>query len=161
MKRSRTRDRAPGTNGKAALFELRQSLPSQVAAISPFVVRLMRFIARFRKEDGSRSDIELAVREALANAMIHGNHEHADKRVYVRCRCGQDGEVSITIRDQGQGFDQLGVPDPEAPENRLSTHGRGIFLMRKLMDEVSFDEGGMAVHMRKGPTNLTARNTRK
>jgi serine/threonine-protein kinase RsbW len=131
--------------------ELWQSLPSQVTAIEPFVAQLMRFISKFRKPDGSETSIELAVHEAIANAVIHGNRMNPDKPVCVACRCYIDGEVSITIRDQGQGFDSSSIPDPTAPDNQLSAHGRGIYLMQASMDEVHFDEGGVVVHMRKKP----------
>ena len=129
--------------------ELRQSLPSQVAIISRFVDQLMRFIARFRNGDGSELDIEIALREALANAIVHGNQESPRKRVYVTCRCTTDGEVSITVEDEGQGFDSKAVLDPTTPENRLLTYGRGIHLMKTLMDEVRFERGGAVVHIRK------------
>ena len=133
----------------APFVELRQSFPSQIQIISPFVDRLMRFILHFRPEDGSEIDIETAVREAVANAMVHGNGENPSKRVYVECRCYTDREVSITIRDEGAGFDTSAVPDPTTPESRLSEHGRGIYLMKTLMDEICFDESGTVVHMRK------------
>jgi serine/threonine-protein kinase RsbW len=129
--------------------ELRQSLPSKVAVITPFTDQLIRFILNFRKADGRETDIEMALREALANAVIHGNGENSCKRVYVRCRCYMDGEVSITVRDEGRGFDTATVLDPTAPDNRLLTHGRGIYLMKTLMDEVSFEDGGSSVRMRK------------
>jgi serine/threonine-protein kinase RsbW len=129
--------------------ELRQILPNRVAIISPFVDQLMRFIARFRKIDGSELDIEMALREALANAIVHGNQENPQKRVYVVCRCATDGEVAITVQDEGQGFDTDTVLDPTTPENRLLTKGRGIYLMKKLMDEVRFEQGGAVVYMRK------------
>jgi len=133
----------------APFAELQQSFPSQIQIISPFVDRLMQFILHFRPEDGSEIDIETAVREAVANAMVHGNGENPSKRVYVECRCYTDREVSITIRDEGAGFDTSAVPDPTTPESRLCEHGRGIYLMKTLMDEISFDESGTVVHMRK------------
>jgi len=133
----------------APFVELRQSLPSRVAAISPFVDQLMRFIQSFRNMDGSELEIEMALREALANAVVHGNGENSRKRVCVECRCYMDGEVSIAVRDEGQGFDRSAVPDPTTPENRLFTHGRGIYLMKTLMDDVSFEKGGAVVRMRK------------
>jgi len=111
----------------APFVELRQFFPSEIRVISSFVDRLMRFL-HFRPEDGSEIDIETAVREALANAMVHGNGENPSKRVYVECRCYTDREVSITIRDEGAGFDTSAVPDPTTPESRLSEHGRGIYL---------------------------------
>jgi anti-sigma regulatory factor (Ser/Thr protein kinase) len=60
-----------------------------------------------------------------------------------------DGEVSITVRDEGKGFDSNTVPDPTFRENLLFTHGRGIYLMKALMDKVFFEENGAVVRMRK------------
>ena len=129
--------------------ELRQSFSSRVTAISPFVDQLMRFILNLRAADGSETDIEIALREALANAVIHGNREDPSKRVYVICRCYADGELAITIEDQGRGFDTSTIADPTTTSHRLAMHGRGIYLMKTLMDEVSFEEGGAVVRMRK------------
>ena len=129
--------------------KLRQSLSSEVSAISPLVDQLMMFSRNCDKTDGSELEIGTAVREAISNAIIHGNHEDPHKRVLVMCRCNSDGEVRITVRDEGPGFKSDAVPDPASPENRLSTHGRGIYLMRMLMDEISFVKGGSVVRMRK------------
>jgi serine/threonine-protein kinase RsbW len=139
----------PRNGHSVAFVEMRLSLSSKVAAISPFVDQLMRFVLYFRRADGSEIDIEMAVREALANAVIQGNGDDSCKSVYVTCRCYMDGEVSIMVRDQGRGFDSNAVLDPTLPENLLFTHGRGIYLMKTLMDEVSFEEGGSVVRMRK------------
>ena len=129
--------------------ELQQTLPSRVLIISPFVEQFMNFIARFRENDGNELDIEMALREALANAIVHGNQEDSRKCVYVECRCTTDGEVSIMVRDEGQGFDADSVADPTTPENRVLTHGRGIYLVKTLMDEVRFEQHGTVVFMRK------------
>jgi serine/threonine-protein kinase RsbW len=142
---------SPQTLRSVPFVELRQSLPSQVALISPFVDQLMRFIAKCRNDEDSQVDIEAALREGLANAIVHGNHEDPHKRVYVACRCTTDGEVSITVEDEGQGFDSNAVADPTTPENRLVKHGRGIYLMKSLMDEIRFERGGAVVYMRKKP----------
>ncbi len=131
------------------LAELILSLPSDVAGLSQFVDQVMRFIAMYRKREGSELDIEIALVEALVNAVIHGNAQDPNKPVLMTIRCCADGEVSVTIRDQGQGFDCGAAPDPTAAENRMSGHGRGIYLMRALMDEVAFEEGGKVVHLRK------------
>jgi serine/threonine-protein kinase RsbW len=129
--------------------ELRQTLPSRISIILQFVDQLMRFIARFRNNDESEQDIEMALREALANAIVHGNQENPRRSVYVACCCTTDGEVSITVPDEGQGFEADSVADPTTPENRLLTHGRGIYLMKALMDEVRFEQRGAVVFMRK------------
>ena len=142
-------------------IELERSLPSEVSAISPFVDKLMLLIRKCGcvPED---SDVEVALREALANAIIHGNHENPRKHVHVRCRCKPD-EVSIAVKDEGRGFDTNKMTNPTAPENIGSVHGRGIYLMKALMDEVRFEEGGAVVHMRKSAgqaaTNDAQRNS--
>src|ERR1700757_1175783 len=117
-------------NGHSISFvELRQSLSSKVAAISPFIDQLMRFILYFRRADRSEIDIEMALREALANAVIHGNGDDSCKSVYVTCRCYMDGEIAITVQDEGRGFDPSVLVDPTFRENLLVTHGRGIYIM--------------------------------
>jgi serine/threonine-protein kinase RsbW len=139
----------PRTSDDVSFVELRQSIPSQIQAIPPLVDQLMSFIAKPRNKDGSETDIEMALIEALENAAVHGNCEAPHKRAYVTCRCTAEGEVSITVQDEGQGFDTGTLPDPTAPDNRLRTTGRGIYLMKTLMDEVCFENGGAVVHMCK------------
>jgi serine/threonine-protein kinase RsbW len=124
------------------------SLPSEVTAISPFVDSLMPLLRICGCVLEGESDVEVALREALANAIVHGNHEDRRKYVHVTCRCDPD-EVSIAVKDEGKGFDVNNVPDPTALENIGSVHGRGILVMKALMDEVRFEEGGVVVHMRK------------
>jgi serine/threonine-protein kinase RsbW len=148
-------------NGHSVPFvELRQSLPSKVAVISPFADQLMYFILKFRSADGTEADIEMALHEALVNAVIHGNGENSCKRIYVECRCYMEGEVAITVRDEGRGFDPSVLVDPTFRENLLIKHGRGIYLMKTLMDEVSFEEGGAVVMMRK-KSNANSAEQRK
>ena len=142
------------SNLDAATFvELHQSLASRAAAISSFVDQLMRFIRFFMEKGGTakeaEEEIEIAIYEALANAVIHGNHENQEKQVHVACRCSMDGEVVISVRDEGEGFDSRVVPDPTEAQRLLLTHGRGLHLMKALMDEVSFEENGTVVRMRK------------
>jgi serine/threonine-protein kinase RsbW len=108
----------------------------------------MHLIRKCQWVHGNEEEIEIALREALANAVVHGNHEDPARQVYVNCRCGTD-EVCFVIRDEGQGYDIDELPDPTAPENVSSSHGRGIYLMKNLMDEVHFERGGTVVYMRK------------
>ena len=136
-------------------IDLERSLPSEVGSISPFVDRLMLLIGKC-VPDGE-SDVEIALREALVNAIIHGNHESPRKHVHFRFRCNPD-EVSIAVKDEGRGFDTNEMPDPTASENIGSVHGRGIYLMKAFMDEVRFEEGGVVVHMRKKAGHDTAKD---
>jgi serine/threonine-protein kinase RsbW len=143
-----------------ACIELEHSLPSEVAAISPFVDSLVLWIRQCGCVPDSETDVEIAVREALANAIIHGNHENPRKHVHVRC-CFKRDEVSIVVKDQGRGFDFNRLADPTAPENSRSVHGRGIYLMKAFMDEVHFEGGGVVVHMRKSAGQPALRNAPK
>ena len=137
----------------APFIELDQTIPSRASAISPLLNRFMRFIELFMGKvigaSGDGEQIEIALGEAVANAVIHGNHEDPEKQVFVNCRCSMDGEVLITVRDEGQGFDSRSVVDPTEPGRLFLTHGRGLHLMRALMDEVWFDDNGSVVRMRK------------
>ena len=131
------------------LFQIEQSMISEVAAISPFVDKLMVFIKKCRCVAGNEVDVEISLREALANSVVHGNHEDPRKQVYIDCRCLPNEEVSIVVRDEGSGFGSTELTDPTGVEQLQSTHGRGIYLMKSLMDEVHFERGGTVVHMRK------------
>jgi serine/threonine-protein kinase RsbW len=137
----------------APFVELHRSFASRAADIAPFVDQLLRFIQLFMEKVGTskeaEEEIEIAIYEALANAVIHGNHENQEKQVHVACRCSMDGEVLISVRDEGEGFDSRVVPDPTEAQRLLLTHGRGLHLMKALMDEVSFEENGTVVRMRK------------
>lgn len=98
--------------------------------------------------------ILMALREALANAIKHGNAQDLAKRVHLEMDV-TDHTLTIRIQDEGAGFDPEGVVDPLAPENRLKTTGRGIFYMKTFMDEVRFrlaEGGGMEIVLTKDLT---------
>ena len=93
----------------------------------------------------------IALREALTNAMKHGNALDPEKKVDVCLAVGESG-LDITVEDQGSGFDPGAVADPLAPDNLLKTEGRGIFYMRRFMDKIDYDfgaEGGTKVRLHK------------
>jgi serine/threonine-protein kinase RsbW len=90
----------------------------------------------------------VALREALVNAVLHGNQQNVWKRVSIHC-CIHFGELSIIAKDEGTGFDPTNLADPTDIANINSTRGRGIYLMRALMDEVRFEQGAREVHLRK------------
>jgi serine/threonine-protein kinase RsbW len=135
-----------------SLFQIEAWMPSEIKAISPLVSRLMRMIEGSRCVVGEEPAVELALWEALNNAVVHGNRMDGHKLVQVLCRCDSGKGISLVVKDQGQGFDPNAVPNPLSPENLSADHGRGIWLMRVAMDEVSFEHGGTEVHMRKAPT---------
>jgi serine/threonine-protein kinase RsbW len=93
--------------------------------------------------------VELALREALNNAILHGSTGDPKKKIAVCAHCAKDKGILLVVQDSGPGFDPSVVPDPTHAKNVFSTHGRGIFLMRQLMDEVRFEEGGRRVVLAK------------
>ena len=105
-------------------------------------------------DDDSTHWVGVAIRECVINAIKHGNHHDADKRVFVEfsTRVGGEPELTIAVRDQGEGFEPDNLADPLAPENLLKGSGRGIFLIRSFMDDVQLQrmpQGGMEIRMVK------------
>jgi serine/threonine-protein kinase RsbW len=90
----------------------------------------------------------VAVQEALANAVVHGCKNDPSQIVHCHVECN-DSAIAITVRDPGLGFDVTSLPDPTSSEHVAEEHGRGIFLLRSLMDEVCFEDGGRQLQMRK------------
>jgi serine/threonine-protein kinase RsbW len=123
---------------------------SKIEMINPVVIKLMRLLRRTCWGAEHEFAVETALREALANAIVHGNHGDTNKKVRVRCECDSAQGIRITIKDEGVGFDPAYLPSPVAGEYLDSDHGRGIFLIKKLMDETHFEDGGREIHMRKG-----------
>src|SRR5246127_2457108 len=154
-RRSDLRAHLARTHGSGSLLEVDAWIPSEVKAISPLVDRLLRLIEGSHCITGEEHAVELALREALSNAVLHGNRLDAHKLVHVRCRCKVGEGISLVVSDQGQGFDASSVPDPVAVENLLAEHGRGIHVMKLAMDAVSFEQRGANVHMCERPANHT------
>ncbi len=93
--------------------------------------------------------VELALQEAVANAIRHGCGGDASKELQCAVTCDDAGEIMITVRDPGTGFDPAKVANPLDPVNILKSSGRGIFLINGLMDDVQFADGGRELQMRK------------
>ena len=116
-----------------------------VASVTKSVTAKMGF-----SEDDA-SWIELAVHEAVINAIMHGNKNVADKQVDVRFVTEEEA-LTVYVRDYGKGFDPTQLPDPTDADHLLNPSGRGIFYMRTFMDEVEHSihpEGGSVVRMKK------------
>ncbi|HEV2130552.1 MAG TPA: ATP-binding protein [Longimicrobiaceae bacterium] len=91
-------------------------------------------------------NFRVGVTEALANAVRYGNRSDPEKEVRVEVML-DDSHVALKVIDQGDGFDPDGLPDPTLPANLERSGGRGVFLMRELMDEVEFIVPGNAVRL--------------
>jgi serine/threonine-protein kinase RsbW len=142
-----------GKPSRSSALEIDSWMPSEVRAISPLVDRLMRLIEESQCVPGKEFDVELALREALENAVLHGNQEDPKTKVHIRCRCQPGKEISIVVTDQGKGFDFEKIAGNGITSNPAAEHGRGIQLMKAYMDDVHFERGGSEVHMRKRSLN--------
>jgi serine/threonine-protein kinase RsbW len=126
-------------------------LPSHIEAVADAAAAVTDFVKSCGLDEQVAFGVDMAVREAVTNAVIHGNQEDESKSVEVIFGCGENA-LEIEIRDQGEGFDPATVPDPTEPANLLKTSGRGIFLMRTFMDEVDWfmrPDGGTTVRLVK------------
>jgi len=110
------------------------------------------FIDEIHKEHKFREDaygnILISVTEAVNNAILHGNQNDTGKKIEVSCTFITDYLVSFTVTDEGNGFDFRSIKDPTAPENLLDEHGRGVFVMLHLADEVIYKDRGNTVELR-------------
>lgn len=126
-------------------------LPSRIEAIQDAASAAAEFVERLGLDEDAAFGIDMAVREAVTNAVLHGNRQDEAKPVEVSFK-SSPGTIEIIVRDRGEGFDRESVPDPTDPENILKTHGRGMLFMRTYMDEVEWSqhpEGGTIVRMIK------------
>ena len=142
--------RAPFALDRRTLaFRFRRKLQST----TPGINRAVKDILKHARITGClaehQAELEIALREALANAVFHGNRSDAAKRVMVRAYCDPKKGFVIAVRDEGPGFDPAKVPDPRREDRLQLTHGRGIFLMRELMDHIEHRKGGREVVLYK------------
>lgn len=136
-------------NSNDLLLKLDATIAADVQAIAPVVERVMDLVREMKCSEGKEFEIELALREALANAIVHGAKRDAKKLVQMCVSCDQQRGMLIVVRDPGAGFDPANIPSPVLGKNVFSEHGRGIFLINQLMDEVAFERGGTEIRMRK------------
>ena len=127
------------------------SLPSRIETVATAAALVADFVSRSGITEDAAFGIDMAVREAVTNAVVHGNRQDENKTVDVTLKSSPDA-VEISVHDQGAGFNPEDVPDPTAEENILKASGRGIFFMRSFMDEVNWlirPGGGTTVRMLK------------
>jgi len=129
-------------------MSISEKLPSRLELIPKFVKALMKKIEPFLVQEEDVFNMKLCLEEALTNAVRHGNKSNPDLFVGINIDIGAD-RVIIKIKDQGQGFDFKGVPDPTEDANIQKPCGRGVFLIRNFMDEVDFFDNGRGIKMVK------------
>jgi serine/threonine-protein kinase RsbW len=125
--------------------------PSRIEAVADAAVAAADFVQHSGAGEEAAFGVDLAVREAVTNAVVHGNQEDLTKEVEVTFG-SSPGTLEIEVKDQGEGFDPASVPDPTDPANLMKASGRGMFLIRSFMDEAQWftaPEGGTIVRMVK------------
>jgi serine/threonine-protein kinase RsbW len=126
-------------------------LPSRIETIGEAAAAVTDAARRLGFAEDALFGIELAVREAVTNAVLHGNRQDESVPLEVGV-AGTDAGLTVTVRDRGEGFDPSHIADPTAEENILKASGRGILFMRTFMDEVTWEHpsgGGTLVRMTK------------
>ncbi|HEY3617665.1 MAG TPA: ATP-binding protein, partial [Candidatus Sulfotelmatobacter sp.] len=118
-------------------------------SVDPVVAQVMQSVREMKCVNGKEDAIELALQEALANAVVHGAKEDPTKVIECLVACDEQRGILIIVRDPGPGFDFHAIPSCTMGENLYSNHGRGIFLINQLMDEVKFHKNGTEIHMVK------------
>ena len=135
-----------GKRSGSSILEIDTWMPGEIQAVSPTVDRLMRLIQGSECVQGAERDVELALRESLGNAVVHGNQADSKTKVHIRCRCGPGNEISIVVMHQGKGFDFGKAAGNSLASEPAGEHGSGIELKKVAMDEVSFERGSTEVH---------------
>jgi serine/threonine-protein kinase RsbW len=129
--------------------KLSVTLAADKSAVDPMVQSIMQVVGMMPCAAGKEDSIQLALSEALANAVIHGAQSDPSKLIECEVACDASRGMLIVVRDPGKGFDPGQVANPLVGENIYSRHGRGIYLINRLMDEVKFFKNGAEIHMVK------------
>jgi serine/threonine-protein kinase RsbW len=126
-------------------------LPSELEVLDSIDQSTLKYSRLAGIDDDTAGMVAIAAIEAVTNAVLHGNAACGGKEVRVRYEW-EPGRVTITVHDEGKGFDLSCVPDPTDPERCMASSGRGIYIMREVMDSVEFemsDELGTTVTLMK------------
>jgi serine/threonine-protein kinase RsbW len=130
-------------------LRVRATLAADRHSVDPVVQQVMESVRQTKCIEGKEDAIELSLHEALANAVVHGAKEDPSKVVECLVACDEERGILIIVRDPGEGFDPNSIPTCTVGENLYSSHGRGIFLINQLMDEVQFRKNGAEIRMVK------------
>jgi serine/threonine-protein kinase RsbW len=136
-------------DSRQLIMRLEANIPADVKAVEPLVKRVMDMVEQMGCAAGKEFEVETSLREALVNAIVHGCKENPRKMIQFCVACDESRGMLIVVRDPGEGFDPASIPSPTIAQNVFSSHGRGIFLINKLMDDVRFERGGTEIHMIK------------
>lgn len=135
-------------NAKDLILRLDTTLACDIGAIDSLVGEIMEAVTEMGCAEEKEFQVRLALEEALINAIEHGCESDPTKEIQCVVCCDEDRGMLIVVRDPGPGFDPASIPSPVVGENLYMTHGRGIYLINQLVDEVRFENGGTEIHMR-------------
>ena len=131
------------------ILKLSVTLAGDRNCVDPVVQGVMQLVRQMHCAAEKEEAIQLALNEALANAVVHGAKADPSKSIECEVSCDESRGVLIVVRDPGKGFDPDSIPNPIKGKNIYSDHGRGIYLINQLMDEVKFLKNGTEIQMLK------------
>ncbi|MCI0658323.1 MAG: ATP-binding protein [Acidobacteria bacterium] len=129
------------------ILQFESTIPADVKEISPVAEGVMAIVKQMGCAAGREFEVETALREALANAIVHGAKKDPKKKIQFCVSCDESRGMLIVVRDSGVGYDPASIPTPVLGQELFSTHGRGIYLINQMVDEVRFEKGGTEIHM--------------
>ncbi len=131
------------------LLRLDITFPADVQEVTPAVNRVMEVAGEMSCAKGKEFEVELSLREALVNAVKHGCKFDSTKKIRLTVHCDESRGMLLIVRDPGEGFDIDSLPSPVVGDRVYASHGRGIYMINRLMDEVRFLKKGSEIRMRK------------
>ncbi|MCI0655581.1 MAG: ATP-binding protein [Acidobacteria bacterium] len=129
------------------ILQFQSTIPADVKEISPVAEGVMAIVKQMGCAAGREFEVETALREALANAIVHGAKKDPRKKIQFCVSCDEARGMLIVVRDPGEGFNPADIPTPVVGQELFSAHGRGIYLINQMVDEVRFEKGGTEIHM--------------
>jgi serine/threonine-protein kinase RsbW len=123
-------------------------IPSEIKLLRNVSSEILESLAPYKMEDAALFDIRLCIEEAVRNAIVHGNNCDKNRDVEVSYVVEHD-KLIIEVADQGKGFDHKHLPDPTVEDNITRNNGRGVYLIKRLMDIVEYNESGNRLKMVK------------
>jgi serine/threonine-protein kinase RsbW len=137
----------PQNHELSELVNLR--MPAESASVTAIADAISEALVRLKVPEEKQLEIGLAVQEALVNAVVHGCNNDPSKEIRCRLQSDPRGRIAIIVTDPGPGFSPELLSNPKQGENVYADHGRGVYLIRQLMDEVHFENGGNEIRMWK------------